>query len=85
MLNLPNADANTNFEVLEVKDSHKLWKIPEGKRVVVEYNGLWQPIGKNGSKFRCMTGKILGVVRLSGYQMIGKRYQKVRRRMSGVY
>jgi hypothetical protein len=43
MLNLPNADANDNFEVLQVNDSHKLWEITKAKRVVMEYIGAWQP------------------------------------------
>ena len=25
----------------------------------MEYNGLWQPVGKSGSKFRHMTSKII--------------------------
>ncbi|XP_059436829.1 uncharacterized protein LOC132169901 [Corylus avellana] len=50
-------DSDNNFEVLIVSDSHKLWDIPEGKRVVMEYNGAWQPVGQSGKKFRRMTGK----------------------------
>jgi hypothetical protein len=45
--------------VLTVNDSHKLWNIPEGKKVVMEYTGAWQPVGKKGLKLRRMTGKIV--------------------------
>jgi hypothetical protein len=48
MLNLPNADANDNIEVLNVSDSHKLWEIPDGKRVIVEFTGIAQSVGKSG-------------------------------------
>jgi hypothetical protein len=45
MLYLPNADANDNIEVLNVSDSHKLYSIPDGKRVIVEFTGMVQPVG----------------------------------------
>jgi hypothetical protein len=43
--------------VLKVKDSHKLWNIPEKKKIVMEYTGSWQPVGKSRSKFRRLTSK----------------------------
>jgi hypothetical protein len=43
--------------VLNVTDSHKLYSIPDGKRVVVEFNGMSQPVGKSGGKWRRTTGK----------------------------
>jgi hypothetical protein len=74
MLNFPNVDANDNFEVLQVNDSHKLWEITEGKRVMMEYNGAWQPIRKSGSKFRCITGKI---VRSGAFIRISDDWKKI--------
>jgi hypothetical protein len=59
MFYLPNADTNDNIEMLNVSDSHKLYSIPDGKRVIVEFNGMWQPIGKSGGKWRRMTSKMI--------------------------
>jgi hypothetical protein len=59
MFYLPNADTNDNIKVLNVSDSHKLYSIPDEKRVIVEFNGMWQPIGKSGFKWRRMTGKMV--------------------------
>jgi hypothetical protein len=50
MFYLPNADTNDNIEVLNVKDPHKLYSIPDGKRVIVELNGMWQPVGRSRGK-----------------------------------
>jgi hypothetical protein len=58
MLYLPYADANDNIEVMNASDSHKLYSIPDGKRVIVEFIGSLQPIGKSGGKWRHMTGKM---------------------------
>jgi hypothetical protein len=52
MFYLPNADTNDNIEVLNVSDPHKLYSIPDGKRVIVKFNGMWQPVGKSGGKWR---------------------------------
>jgi hypothetical protein len=60
--------------VLKVNASHKLWNIPEGKKVVMEYTGAWQPVGKSGSKFRRMTGKI---VRSGAFLRISDSWKKV--------
>jgi hypothetical protein len=49
MLYLPNADTNDNIEVLNINDSHKLYSIPDGKRVIMEFNGMSQPVGKSGA------------------------------------
>jgi hypothetical protein len=40
MLYLSNADTNNNIEVLNVGDSHKLYSIPDGKWVIVEFTGM---------------------------------------------
>jgi hypothetical protein len=71
---------------LRVNDSYKLWNIPEGKKVVMEYTSMWQPVGKSRSKFKRMTGKI---VRSSGkkvvmeytsmWQPVGKKRSKFKR------
>jgi hypothetical protein len=37
MLYLPNVDTNDNIEVLNISDSHKLYSIPDEKRVIVEF------------------------------------------------
>ena len=54
---LTNVDANDNFEVMKINDSHTT--IPKGKKMVMEYIGAWQPVGKSRSKFRRVTGKII--------------------------
>ena len=59
MLYLPNVDINDNIEVLNVSDSHKLYSIPDGKRVVAEFIGMWQPVGRSGSKWQRTTGKMV--------------------------
>ena len=59
MLYLPNADTNDNIEVLNVSDSHKLYSIPDEKRVIMKFTGMWQPIGKSEGKWRWMTGKMI--------------------------
>jgi hypothetical protein len=74
MFYLPNADTNNNIEVLNVKDPHKLYSIPDGKRVVVEFNGMWQPVGKSGGKWRRMTGKM---VRRGSFIRISDDWKKV--------
>jgi hypothetical protein len=53
------ADANNKIEVLDVSDSCKLYNILDEKRVIVEFTGVAQPEGKNGSKWRHMTGKMV--------------------------
>jgi hypothetical protein len=50
MLYLPNADTNDNIEVLNISDSYKLYSISDGKRVIVEFTGMWQPVGRSGCK-----------------------------------
>jgi hypothetical protein len=53
------ANANDKIEVLDVSDFCKLYNIPDGKRVIVEFTGMAQPVGKSGGKWRCMTGKMV--------------------------
>jgi hypothetical protein len=48
-------DGRTRFDVLTIIDSHKLWKIPNGQRIVCEYNNASQHVGLRASKFRQMT------------------------------
>ena len=74
MLNLPNADANDNIEVLTVNDSHKLWDILDEKWVKMEFTGLWQLIGKSGGKLRRMTGKM---VKINAFVWISDNWRKV--------
>ena len=73
MLYLSNTDINDNIEVLNVSDSHKLYSIPNGKRVVVEFNGMWQPVGRSGSKWQRMTGKM---VRRGSFVRISDNWKK---------
>jgi hypothetical protein len=75
MLYLPNADTNDNIEVLNINDSHKLYSIPDGKRVIMEFNGMSQPVGKSGANGGGRRARWSGAVRLSGYRMIGRRYR----------
>jgi hypothetical protein len=59
MLYLPNIDTNDNIEVLNANDSHKLYSIPNGKRVIMEFNGMSQLVGRSGCKWRRMTSKMV--------------------------
>jgi hypothetical protein len=61
-----------NFEVMKIKNSHTT--ILEEKRIVMEYTGNWQPVGKSGSKFRRLTGKN---VRSSAFVRISNSWSKV--------
>jgi hypothetical protein len=61
-----------NFEIMKIKNSHTT--IPEGKRIVMEYTGDWQPVGKSGSKFRRLTGKH---VRSSAFVRISDNWSDV--------
>jgi hypothetical protein len=36
-----------------------IWHIPEGERVVVQFNTSHQPIGQGSEKFRRIAGKII--------------------------
>jgi hypothetical protein len=40
-------------------DLFKQYAIQEGKKIVMEYIGDWQPVGKNRCKFRRLTDKII--------------------------
>jgi hypothetical protein len=54
-----NPDGSTCFEVMTITDPHKAWEIPTGKRVVMDYNPGWQPVGFSANKFRRQTGKLI--------------------------
>jgi hypothetical protein len=69
-----HADANNKIEVLDVSDSRKLYNIPDGKQVIVEFTGMAQPIGKSGGKWRRMTGKM---VRSGSFVRISDDWRKV--------
>jgi hypothetical protein len=46
-----------------------IWHLPEGERVVVQFNLSFQPIGPGSEKFRRIAGKIIRngrFVKLSG-------------------
>ena len=53
------ANENDKIEVLDVSDSRKLNNIPEGKRVIVQFTGSAQPIGKSGVRWRRTTRKMI--------------------------
>jgi len=44
---------------MTITDPHKAWEIPPGKRVVMDYNPGWQPVGFSANKFRRQTGKLI--------------------------
>jgi hypothetical protein len=44
---------------MTITDPHKAWEIPAGKRVVMDYNPSWQPVGFSANKFRRQTGKLI--------------------------
>jgi hypothetical protein len=74
MLYLTNADTNDNIEVFNVSDSHKLYSIPDGKRIIVEFTGMWQPVGRSGCKWRRMTGNM---VRSGSFVRISDDWKKI--------
>jgi hypothetical protein len=74
MLYLPNADTNDNIEVLNVSDSQKLYSIPNGKRVIMEFNGMLQPMRKSGDKWRQTTSKM---VKNNSFVRVSNDWKKV--------
>ena len=69
-----HADANDIIEVLDVSDSRKLNNIPEGKRIVVQFTGSAQPVGRSGCRWRRTTGKM---VRSGSFVRISDDWRKV--------
>jgi hypothetical protein len=69
-----HADENNKIEVLDVSDSQKLNNIPEGKRVIAQFTGSAQPVGKSGVRWRRMTGKM---IRSSSFVQISDDWKKV--------
>jgi len=47
-----NTDMDGNFHIRDVSSSNALWTIPIGEKVIVEFNGMLQPICTSGLKFR---------------------------------
>ena len=54
-----HADANDKIEVLDVSNSCKLYNFPDGKRVIAEFTGSAQSVGRSGCKWRHTTGKMV--------------------------
>ena len=69
-----HADENNKIEVLDVSDSRKLNNISEGKRVIVQFTGSAQPIGKSGVRWRLTTGKM---IRSGSFIRISDDWKKV--------
>ena len=69
-----HADANDKIEVLYVSDSRKLYNISDGKRVIVEFTGSAQPVGRSGCKWRRTIGKM---VRNGSFVRISDDWKKV--------
>ena len=69
-----HVDANDKIEVLDVSDSHKLYNIPDGKRVIAEFTGSTQPIGRSRCKWRRTTRKM---VKSSSFVQISDNWKKV--------
>jgi hypothetical protein len=44
---------------MTITEPHKAWEIPAGKRVVMDYNQGWQPVGFRANKFRRQIGKLI--------------------------
>jgi hypothetical protein len=44
---------------MTITDPHKAWEIPPGKRVVMDYNPGWQPVGFSANKFIRQIGKLI--------------------------
>jgi hypothetical protein len=69
-----HADANDKIEVLDVSDSRKLNNIPEGKRVIAQFTGSTQLVGRSGCRWRRRTRKI---VRSGSFIRISNDWKKV--------
>jgi hypothetical protein len=69
-----HADANDKIEVLDVSDSRKLYNIPDGKRVIAQFMGMAQPVGRSRCKWRRMTRKM---VRSGSFVRISDDWKKV--------
>jgi hypothetical protein len=66
MFNL-NTDTDGNFHIRDVGSPNALWTTPIGEKVIVEFNGMLQPICTSGLKFRRLgatyvrSGKFVGL------------------------
>ena len=67
-------DENDKIEVLDVSDSRKLNNIPEGKRVIAQFTGSAQPVGKSGVIWRRTIGKM---IRSGSFVRISDDWKKV--------
>jgi len=58
---------DNNFHIRDVGSPTALWTIPAGKKVVVDFNATWHPIGTSGLKFSQLgvkyiqSGKFVGL------------------------
>jgi hypothetical protein len=49
-----NIDKEGKFNVRIISGSQNMWSIPKGERIVVEFDGIGQPVGFSGQKLcRC--------------------------------
>ncbi|XP_059442057.1 uncharacterized protein LOC132174413 [Corylus avellana] len=54
-----DSKGNTIIEVCTILDSHRRPGVPPGKRIILEYNASFQPVGFSAVRFRRMTGDII--------------------------
>jgi hypothetical protein len=69
-----HADENDKIKVLDVSDSWKLNNIPKGKRVIAQFMGSAQPVGRSGLRWRRTTGKM---IRSGSFVRISDDWKKV--------
>ncbi|XP_059430152.1 uncharacterized protein LOC132163797 [Corylus avellana] len=54
-----DSEGNTIIEVCTILDSHRRPRVPPGKRIILEYNASFLPVGFSAVRFRRMTGDII--------------------------
>jgi hypothetical protein len=52
-----NSNGDTQYEVVTKPPSY--WEIPPGKKIVLQLNNLYQPLGLSVGKFRRNCGKLI--------------------------
>jgi hypothetical protein len=53
------ADSMGRIQVRSCATSHVLWPFPDGERVILEFNEVWQPVGTSGAKFSRVAGQYI--------------------------
>jgi hypothetical protein len=59
ILHSNDTDEAGTLHVRTVATTNDMWTIPEGEKIVLEFNTDWQPTGTSGLKFRRLAGQYI--------------------------